>query len=183
MKGAWVFVCGPSGAGKDSVMAWARERLTPNPHVVFSQRLMTRACAAGADHLALESVRFEQLRRDGGLAWHWRAHGFQYGVQARYAQQVNWGRVVVVNGSREHVASLLPESEIRVVQIVADSCEIATRLERRGRDDPGAVASRLARNERLGCVAGAIEIANDGALDVAGERLKRYLLDVAAGRE
>jgi ribose 1,5-bisphosphokinase PhnN len=36
-RGAWAFVCGPSGAGKDSVIAWARERLADRREIACSR--------------------------------------------------------------------------------------------------------------------------------------------------
>lgn len=180
MSGAWVFVCGPSGAGKDSVIAWAREHLADNADIVFSQRLMTRPAPAGADHQGMEPEHFVHMRDSGGLAWHWEAHAHHYGVAARYARQVGWGRVVVVNGSREHVAGLHGDPKVRVVQVLADAADIAARLARRGRDAPEGIASRLARNARLGPVRADLMISNDGALAVAGQRLAQYLFSLAA---
>lgn len=180
MKGSWVFVCGPSGAGKDSVIAWARDRLAGNGDIVFAQRWMTRPTSPGADHQGIDAAEFARLRDSGGFAWKWEAHGLHYGVAARYAQQVRWGRVVVVNGSREHVAGLHSDSGVRVVQVVADPVEVAQRLARRGREAPEGIASRLARNARLGAVAADLTISNDGALAVAGRRLAKYLVRLAA---
>lgn len=181
MSGAWVFVCGPSGAGKDSVIAWARQHLAGSTDVVFSQRLMTRPTPAGADHQAVDPLEFERLRRGGALAWHWQAHGFHYGVASRYARQVDWGRVVVVNGSREHAASLNagPGAGVHVVQIAADPGRVADRLAQRGRDAPAAMAARLARNTRLGGMQADLLIANDGELAAAGQRLLDYLIELA----
>lgn len=181
MRGAWVFVCGPSGAGKDSVIAWARQQLTDKTNVVFSQRLMTRPTPAGADHQGMDLVEFEQLLRGGQLAWHWHAHGFHYGVGVRYAQQVNWGRVVVVNGSREHAASLKTAREdIRIVHIAAEPAHIADRLAQRGRDAPAAIADRLARNARLDRIDADLVIPNDGELPAAGRRLADYLMGLTS---
>lgn len=179
MSGAWVFICGPSGAGKDSVIAWARDQLAGNPDVVFSQRLMTRPAAAGVDHNGMAAEQFESLLRGGALAWHWQAHGFHYGIPARYAQQVRWGRVVVINGSREHVAGLRRSAALQVIQIAADPRDIATRLAQRGRDTPEAVAGRLARNALLAQVDADLVIANVGELAVAGGRLARHLASLA----
>ncbi len=175
MSGAWVFVCGPSGAGKDSVIGWAREHLAGDTDVVFAQRHETRPSCAGADRQGLGPAQFERLLRAGGMAWHWQAHGFQYGIASRYQQQVDWGRVVVVNGSREHVAGIRREGGLRVVQVTADAAELATRLLRRGREAPAAVAGRLARNMLLDCVDADLSIANDGTLEVAGRQLACYL--------
>ena len=180
MSGAWVFVCGLSGAGKDSVIAWARDCLAGHGDVVFSQRWLTRPTPAGADHQGMDPAPFARLRDSGGLAWHWEAHGFHYGVGARYARQVGWGRVVVVNGSREHVAGLHADPKLRVVQVVADPMEVAQRLSRRGREGPEGIASRLARNARLGPVGADLLISNDGALAEAGQRLANYLVGLAA---
>lgn len=181
MSGAWVFVCGPSGAGKDSVIAWARRHLAANTDVMFSQRLMTRPTPAGADHHAVDPTEFERLRHGGALAWHWQAHGFRYGIASRYARQVHWGRVVVVNGSREHAASLSagPGTGIYVVQIAAAPARIADRLAQRGRDAPAAMAARLARNTRLDGMQAHLVIANDGELAAAGRRLADYLVSLA----
>ena len=74
MNGLWVFVCGASGAGKDSVMAWAAEYLQNSPRVVFARRMVTRAAHAGSDHDAITSEQFAQLQAAGALAWHWQAH-------------------------------------------------------------------------------------------------------------
>jgi ribose 1,5-bisphosphokinase PhnN len=41
MSGHWVFVCGASGAGKDSVMAWAQEHLAGTSAIVFSRRMLS----------------------------------------------------------------------------------------------------------------------------------------------
>ena len=41
-QGRLVYVVGPSGAGKDSVINWARERLVSDTQVVFTQRTITR---------------------------------------------------------------------------------------------------------------------------------------------
>jgi ribose 1,5-bisphosphokinase len=192
MRGAWVFVCGPSGAGKDSVIAWARQQLAGNTEVIFSQRLMTRPTPAGADHQGMDPVEFERLLQSGGLAWHWQAHGFHYGVGVRYAQQVNWGRVVVVNGSREHAANLktgpVGREDVHIVHIAAEPANIANRLAQRGREAPAAIADRVARNARHDGSDADLVIPNDGELSVAGKRLADYLMgltnrpDVASSR-
>jgi ribose 1,5-bisphosphokinase len=128
MSGVWVFVCGASGAGKDSVMAWAQQRLTERPDIVFSRRVVTREAQPGAEDTPVTLARFDALRLSGGLSWHWRAHDLRYGIGAHYAAAVQEGRTVVVNGSREHVQGLAPGADIRVVQILAEPQQLANRL-------------------------------------------------------
>lgn len=175
MSGAWVFICGPSGAGKDSVIARARAALAPRHDIVFAQRLITRAPQETSDHQPMSPQDFAFLRRSAALAWHWEAHGYGYGVPLRYAHQVAWGRVVVVNGSREHADGLPEHSTIRRVLVTAPAEQLAERLARRGRDGPEAITQRLARNAMLMSVRADHVILNEGSLSRAGELLQRYL--------
>jgi phosphonate metabolism protein PhnN/1,5-bisphosphokinase (PRPP-forming) len=177
MSGVWVFVCGASGAGKDSVMAWAQQRLAERPDVVFSRRVVTRETLPGADDTAVTPAQFDALRLTGGLSWHWQAHGLRYGIGTHYASAVQEGRVVVVNGSREHVQGLAPDADIRVVQIVAEPRQLAHRLAQRGRDDPQAVHTRLTRNARFEGLRTHHTVYNHGALADAGQQLLAYLKD------
>jgi ribose 1,5-bisphosphokinase len=175
MSGAWIFVCGPSGAGKDSVIASAREVLSSRQDIVFARRMVTRPAQHGSDHDPVAEADFLALLRAGGLCWHWQAHGFYYGISRHYADDVQAGRSVVVNGSREHVNCLSPSPELRVVQVTADSHQLADRLARRGRDASDAVTERLARNTRFTGMPADCVIVNDAELAVAGQRLAGYL--------
>jgi phosphonate metabolism protein PhnN/1,5-bisphosphokinase (PRPP-forming) len=175
MSGVWVFVCGASGAGKDSVMAWAQQRLAERPDIVFSRRVVTRETLPGADDSAVTPAQFDALRLTGGLSWHWQAHGLCYGIGAHYASAVQEGRTVVVNGSREHVQGLALGADIRVVQILAEPQQLADRLAQRGRDDPHAVHSRLTRNARFDGLQTHCTVYNKGPLAEAGQQLLAYL--------
>jgi len=180
MSGRWVFVCGPSGAGKDSVITWAAKHLANRQDIVFARRLVTRPSHVGSDHDEVTAAEFARLNESGGLVWRWEAHGFCYGIDARYAKHVAAGQVVVVNGSREHAVALAAANQTRVVQIVATAEQLASRLEQRARDTPREVRQRLARNAcfvnlRVDCT-----IINKGVLADAGRQLTHYLLAGAA---
>ncbi len=175
MSGAWVFVCGPSGAGKDSVIEAARHIMGPQPDIVFARRMVTRAAQPGSDHDAVTEACFLDLRRSGGLSWHWQAHGYCYGIARHYEDDVRAGRRVLVNGSRAHVLGLARCPGIRVVEVTADAQQVAHRLTQRGRDSSSAVADRLARNSSFRDLRADIVILNDAALEQAGQRLADYL--------
>ena len=175
MSGAWAFICGPSGAGKDSVMASAEQLLGPRPDIVFARRMVTRPAQIGSDHDAVSEAGFLELLESGGLSWHWQAHGHSYGIARRYEDDVLAGRRVVVNGSRAHVLSLAPSPGLRVIEVTADPQQLATRLMQRGREDSSAVADRLARNSSFPGLQADMVIVNDGALAIAGRRLADYL--------
>jgi len=180
MSGLWVLVCGASGAGKDSVIAWAAQHLAQRSDIIFARRMVTRAPHPGSDHDAVTLPRFQALMASNQLTWRWEAHGYHYGIEARYAHDVAAGRTVVVNGSREHVATLEPHPRVRVVQIVADATQLATRMAQRGRDAPHDVARRLARNARFPDPRADRTILNQGELSHAGRELADYLATDAA---
>jgi ribose 1,5-bisphosphokinase len=179
VKGCWVMVCGPSGAGKDSVLAWAEAALEQHPVVRFARRLVTRAAHPGSEHEEISRSAFQSLREGGGLAWHWQAHGFDYGVRKSYADDVAAGRVVVVNGSREHLLGLAQREDVRRMLVTAPPALLRARLDARGREGPEAVTQRLARNAALAPPGAEVVIRNDAALEVAGAALRDYLLEVS----
>jgi phosphonate metabolism protein PhnN/1,5-bisphosphokinase (PRPP-forming) len=180
MSGLWVFVCGPSGAGKDSVLGWAAQALAERQDIVFARRLVTRAAHPGSDHDEVTAEQFARLIDNDGLAWRWQAHGFHYGIEARYATLVAAGQVVVVNGSREHAGALEAGAQVRVVQIVAHAGHLASRLAQRGRDAPHEVSQRLARNACFSNLRVDQTIFNQGTLADAGRQLADFLLAGAA---
>lgn len=179
MNGCWVIVCGPSGAGKDSVIGWTQQALRRHPRVRFARRLVTRAPHPGSDHDPVTTAQMQVLRERGALAWHWQAHGHAYGVAASYAADVAAGRVVVVNGSREHALSLADCDDVRCVLVTAPAPVLQQRLLARRREDADAVARRTARNQQLVPPPADCIIANDGPLEQAGAALRDYLLRLA----
>lgn len=180
--GAWVFVCGPSGSGKDSVMAYAQQALATRADIVFSRRFITRPVHAGSDHDALSPAAFAALRRAGSLSWHWQAHGFDYGIGSSYGDAVRAGRRVVVNASREHVKALPASLDRRVVHITADPEALAQRLLKRGRDSAEAVARRLERNAEFDGLSADCVIVNNGELADAGRQLANYLAEASSAQ-
>jgi phosphonate metabolism protein PhnN/1,5-bisphosphokinase (PRPP-forming) len=175
MSGKWVFVCGPSGAGKDSVLSWAADHLANRSDIVFARRMVTRPAQPGSDHDPVTAQQFAQLRSAGELAWCWQAHGFDYGIAAHYSSEVAVGRMVVVNGSREHALNLENSQAVRVVQIMACAEQLAARLAQRGRDDPLQINERLMRNARFASMRADYTIFNQGELNCAGRQLADYL--------
>ncbi len=180
--GAWVFVCGPSGSGKDSVMACAQQALASRADIVFARRFVTRPVQAGSDHDALSPAAFADLLQTGGLSWHWQAHGFAYGIASRYGDAVRRGQRVVVNGSREHVHGLPASPDTQVVHITADPDALAARLRQRGRDSTEAVARRLERNADFDDMRADCVIVNNGELADAGRQLVDYLVKAGSAQ-
>jgi ribose 1,5-bisphosphokinase len=178
MTGKWIFICGPSGVGKDSLIAWSKQALAGQPNIVFARRLVTRVAQPDSDDDAVNEADFLSLRKSGGLRWHWQAHGFYYGISQHYASHVSSGATVVINGSRSHVDALPASPDIERVEITASPDKIAARLAQRGRESQEAVTHRLARNagfEQISPSGADLIIRNDADIAQAGAALVNYL--------
>jgi ribose 1,5-bisphosphokinase len=178
MTGPLVYVMGPSGAGKDSVLGRARAMLSIDLPVVFAHRYITRPVDAGGEnHVALSHAEFALRRAHGLFAFHWQAHGNDYGIGLEIQAWRKAGLTVVVSGSREHFQQLDGIDEDTVPVLITASAErLQERLLRRGREDGAAAAERLRRGLAHEIDdARTITIVNDSALDEAAEAFVRLL--------
>ena len=142
-----IYIMGPSGSGKDSLMAEARLRLAAEAPVVFAHRYITRpADAGGENHVALTRPEF-QLRLNRGLfALHWESHGFAYGIGREIDLWMERGFGVVMNGSRAALpAALRAYPDLLPVLVTVPEAVLRERLGTRGREDAEEVERRLAR--------------------------------------
>ena len=178
-RGTLVLVVGPSGAGKDSLIAWCRQRLAGDPAVVFPRRVVTRTADSGAeDHDAATEAEFEAGVAEGAFALHWRAHGLGYGIPASIAADLAAGRNVVVNVSR----AVLDEARrrfppVRVAVVTAPPEVLAERLRRRNRETVGDIATRLARAAAYAPTGpDVVLIENAGSLEEAGAHLAALVM-------
>ncbi|WP_425069067.1 phosphonate metabolism protein/1,5-bisphosphokinase (PRPP-forming) PhnN [Reyranella sp.] len=178
MEGSLVYVMGPSGAGKDSVLGHARTLLPPGAPVVFAHRYITRpADSGGENHVALTREEFATRRAYGLFAYHWNAHGNEYGVGREIHDWRAAGLTVVVSGSRDHFLRTGGlDSQARPVLITAPAERLRQRLAGRGRESAIEAAERLQRADayevddpRL------VTIVNDGSLDDAAAVFLRLL--------
>lgn len=163
-QGRLIAVVGPSGVGKDSVMAGIHEAM-PRLHLV--RRVITRAPELGGeDYDAVSDEQFAALLRDGAFAVHWGAHGLYYGIPVTVKYQLNKGTDCLVNFSRKalgEAAGIFPR--FVVLNITAQSETLAHRLSARGRETEEEISARLAQAEtRLPAGLDVIHVSNDGPL-------------------
>ena len=179
MEGRLFYVVGASGVGKDSLIAYARDRLARSHGIVFAHRYITRPAETGGEnHIELTAPEFAQRERLGLFAMTWESHGYRYGVGIEIDAWLARGLAVVVNGSRDYVPSVRQRyPDIAVVWISADPRLLETRLEQRGRESRDEIDARITRNARLGVQPppGVLRVDNDGTLDDAGSRLVSLL--------
>lgn len=176
--GILVAVVGPSGVGKDSLIGAAKAALADAPSVRFVRRMITRpADEAGENHMPVSSGDFGQLEKAGAFAVSWEAHGLKYGVPASVLDDLDAGRLVVVNGSRsalERFQAVFPR--LVVVNVTARPDVLAMRLATRGRETAQEIEARLARAvEPLPDSFDTVTIDNSGSLDTAAAELVSLL--------
>jgi ribose 1,5-bisphosphokinase len=177
-----IYVVGPSGAGKDSVLSWLRQRTPESASVHWARRTIDRPNSGepGAEnHEQVDAAAFEQLVADTAFAMHWDANTHLYGI--RHSELVclndsSW--CVMVNGSRAHLPMAARDYPgLTVLHITAAASVLRERLTRRGRESAEAIEARLSRIVDLSVPNGSmrIEICNDSTLEYAGEQLLKQL--------
>ena len=165
-------VVGPSGAGKDTLMAAASNLLSGEKRVRFVRRVVTRAANPdGEQHEPVTESEFARREAAGGFALSWRAHGLRYGIPADITLDLQAGRVVVANVSRAVVADAATRFDIRVLEVTASADILARRLAARGREDAVDVARRLSRAIELPMPAPRDVIVNDGTVEAGARKM------------
>ncbi len=169
-RGTLHLVVGPSGAGKDALIAAAAPA---RPDILFPTRAVTRPAEAGGEaHRAMDATAFARAAAAGAFALRWRAHGLGYGVPREIEAALAAGRHVVVNVSRAVIADARARyAPLRILRIDATPETRARRLAGRGRESAAEIASRLARAAPMPVEGPDVTaIANDGLLADAALR-------------
>ena len=146
-QGTFFLVVGPSGAGKDSLIAAARQTLKDDARVIFARRSITRPSDAGGEHHeALSEQEFARKRDAGAFCLHWQAHGLFYGLPSRLEAELAAGRSVVANVSRAVIPSARARFQrLRILLVTASPAVLRERLRLRGRENAADIDLRLAR--------------------------------------
>ncbi|MFD1912460.1 phosphonate metabolism protein/1,5-bisphosphokinase (PRPP-forming) PhnN [Halodurantibacterium flavum] len=144
MAGRLFAVVGPSGAGKDTILA-AVHAARPDLHIV--RRVITRPESAGGEPFeGVSPEEFARRKARGQFALDWEAHGLSYGIPASIEQAIGEGRNVLFNGSRAMLGAaweVFPG--LSVIHVTASVPVLADRLAARGRESRDDIARRLAR--------------------------------------
>lgn len=146
--GTLVLVVGPSGAGKDTLMQAAAERLAPTGRFHFVQREITRpADAGGENHIAIDGKAFAEKEAQDAYLLTWRAHGNCYAIPREPAHALRQaGVAVVANVSRTVLdAARARLQPVHIVEVSASPDVLRARIAARGRENAEDVAARVER--------------------------------------
>ena len=144
--GQLFYLMGASGAGKDSLIRYAREHLSKLKSIKFAKRYITRPTDSESDgnHHAIEPVEFDQLLKKDYFAMHWNRHGFQYGISKEIDIWLKEGKRVIINGSRQYYLKARKSyPELHAVLVQADREILHKRLLTRQRDSPENIEKRM----------------------------------------
>jgi len=150
-RGTLFLVVGPSGAGKDTLIAGARRALADDPRFVFPRRVITRARDAdGEDHEPVDHEEFDRRVQQDAFALAWEAHGLRYGVPRTIADDLAEMRHVIANVSRAVIAAARPRYQpLTIIEVWAPAPVLAERLALRGRESAADIVLRLERSAAI----------------------------------
>ncbi|QIR29260.1 ribose 1,5-bisphosphokinase [Kluyvera genomosp. 3] len=149
MKGKLIWLMGPSGSGKDSLLEVLRQQ--EHTQLLVAHRYITRPANAGCEnHIALSEQEFFTRAGHNLLALSWHANGLYYGVGVEIDLWLHAGFDVIVNGSRAHLAQAKARygNALLPVCLQVSPPILRERLQARGRENGMEIAARLERAAR-----------------------------------
>jgi ribose 1,5-bisphosphokinase len=174
--GRLVLVVGPSGAGKDTLIAGARAACANDETVVFPRRVITRPSTSAEDHDTVSEGAFGDAMATGGFALWWEAHGHRYGIPSSIDEEIRRGRTVVCNVSRTILGLARQRYAcVVVVMVTAPRKILEARLAGRGRASDGNLVDRIGRSATG--VEADVEIQNVGRIETGIRRLLNVIRD------
>ena len=187
MPGKLIYLMGPSGSGKDSLIDAAREQLQARGCEVVRRVITRSAEAVGEDALSVSRERFDSLNEEGAFALSWQANGLDYGIPVQLDNWLNAGRHVLVNGSRGYLDQARKRyPALLAIMLRVDTAVLRQRLLARGRETLEDISARLKRNDLFISSVSALEaqhvhvLDNSAALEVGVQRLLALIDEATA---
>lgn len=179
--GRLIYLMGPSGAGKDSVLQRLQQCLEGR-RCRIARRVITRSAeAVGEEAVSVSPREFAERERAGDFAMVWRANGLAYGIPREVDEWLADGHQVVVNGSRGYLGKALRiYPDLLAVLLEVEEAVLRKRLLARAREDLDQIEARLARSAELTGSAfmqgdRCMRLDNSGSLDETVGRLLQLI--------
>lgn len=172
---------GASGAGKDTLVQWARRELPPASPIRIVEREITRDRGPEEHHVPVTALEFEQRKAAGHYLLHWAAHGVQYGLPRIDCAGLERGQSVLTIASRtmlEAVRALACPAHF--IEIRAPYAVLEQRLRKRGGRPGSEIAGRLSRASAFPVEGPDVHVIdNGGALSESGRAFVSLLVRLA----
>ena len=177
-----IYVMGPSGVGKDSILM--QLLLLPvltsdGAHRIhLARRTIDREIYGGGEaHESVSCSDFERLTSANAFALRWQANGHSYGIRHKEMTDQGGADVVLINGSRgfwPQAKHLFPD--MHTVLISASVPVIRQRLLARGRESLVQIEQRLQRLADTPSLPADWVLTNDDSVQDAAQRFQTWLL-------
>ena len=128
MVGRLIYLIGPSGSGKDSLLDAARDTLAQRDCRVVRRVITRSAEAVGEAAQAVTVEQFEQMRERGAFALSWQANGLHYGIPKEIDQWLAQGFDVLINGSRGYLPQARERRKADASEVIAAYRETIERV-------------------------------------------------------
>lgn len=147
--GQLIYLVGPSGSGKDSLLRELAHELPPE--CVILQRIVTRLDTTQSEEsVFLSEADFEEQVAKGAFALHWYANGLSYGIGQELNEHLAAGKTVLLNGSRAYWPQVHQRYSSAILAMVrVEPSLLRQRLINRGRETAAEIEARLGRNQRM----------------------------------
>ena len=180
-----IYLMGPSGSGKDSLLTGLKEQLHPESGFMVAHRYITRHWQSGGEnHIELSVDEFSLRQKLGLFAMSWEANGHYYGIGCEVDTWLNANHSVIVNGSREHLPEAIEHYGEHLIPVLIEVEEnsLRERLVNRGRESSEAIEARIMRSKHY---ARALSkecriIHNNGSIDEAVSQLIKLITHVTS---
>ncbi|WKA31032.1 phosphonate metabolism protein/1,5-bisphosphokinase (PRPP-forming) PhnN [Bradyrhizobium roseum] len=174
--GRLVLVVGPSGAGKDTLLALAKAACADDCNIVFPRRVITREASASEENEEVSIGTFQEALTRGDYAMHWEAHGHHYALRHAIDDDIRAGRTIVANVSRTVIGAMRRAyADVVVVLITAPPNVLAERIAMRARSSDGVVEDRLRRTVEDDSAAPDVTIVNISSAEYHARQLVRVI--------
>ena len=181
MNSRLIYVVGPSGAGKDTLLTWLKSRIRSSSLLHWARRTIDRPPPIefnAEQHESVEAEGFEKLLKEGAFAMHWEANSHRYGIRFQEIAPLYQFKWVIVNGSRGYLPTVAKDYPgLTVLHITADQELLRKRLIDRGRESNEMIEERLRREVPIITPphSNLIEIINNGSLESVGSFMLQRL--------
>ncbi|MDR1934482.1 MAG: ribose 1,5-bisphosphokinase [Candidatus Accumulibacter sp.] len=188
--GLLIYLMGPSGAGKDSLLAALRQiHVTETENLLTAHRYITRPLdwQDSEQHIPLSEKEFKIRRQRGLFALDWRSHGHSYAIGIEAELWMQKGFSVIINGSRQH----LPQARKKYAGWLEPLCLTASvdvlrkRLAARGRENAEQIEQRIERalDYQTGLPKDCRYLCNEGDILETSQRFLRLFQDITLARK